>query len=851
MIVLFSAVLFIGSGCSGCRFIDNFLNMLNSGYSVYFYNSEITLEKGEKILIGSEDLIFEDLADGRNAEDISFTLSSSDSSVVNASGRTIRGQSAGSARVTLTTEDGAHAYLNVTVETGIREIELEFPFGRFLPCGSDYAVDVYASLNGGGLSSSGYNIAWYVDGEAISGYSGNPLTLYNDGVSGINEVKAVLFDGGKKYEAVSYAGYYEDGFSAAEKPVVIADKTILSAGSEVRLTLKEQFDYAEWYISGVYAGEGSSIVFTPDKAGFYDIYAECAGNKSNTVMLTVKGGVTPENVSVSYDEAYPLLGVFWETVGNIACTVTAVSGNETVRAVSSEGEAFLALNPDKAYEVTVVPVSENGFYPADSGVITVPALSEQEKYYLGKTYYNGNYYITDDEEFFEFFDYMMYFRRQPVGDKTTTSTERVYMGYDYGEYDDLLGRAFDYSGITGSYNLGGRADGDTATISIEFFTVNTPSVMSSYNRKYHYDALDAMPVHWNPDGEKIEYFSSASKGKVAVSTTDQMFRVAEQGFIPQPEIGSSAANVYEFTEKALDSILSADMTDMEIARAVYEYIMNKNTYDGSVTELDIMQSVKSASFYLEGVLIEGGSYSVCDAMSKAFSFMCNMANVKALRIVGYAGSGAEKGGHAWNKVLIGGKWYIVDCTWGDANVRIRQINGLSYDRVYLESASHKYFLLTDADIEKTHVADSESGPVTSSVPYVYYSHESGEKSGVPSFYIQTQGAALTESLENIARFIAENAGGTRKISAYGINKTSVFYGVEFSVCRRSLNEADKILTRKSKSSFYTTLSRAGFSYNVFRDDDTYYVIVNSGNELYNSIPSDGEAPVRPYWWLNY
>ena len=92
---------------------------------------------------------------------------------------------------------------------------------------------------------------------------------------------------------------------------------------------------------------------------------------------------------------------------------------------------------------------------------------------------------------------------------------------------------------------------------------------------------------------------------------------------------------------------------------------------------------------------------------------------------------------------------------------------------------------------------------------------------------------------------------SREIVAYGIDRVSEYYGLEFSVCRRSLDAADKIMTGKTKSSFYTKLTRAGITYNVVRDDDTYYVIVNKGSVLYNSVPNSSDTPARPYWWLAF
>ena len=61
---LFIAVLCFAPFFSGCEALGNFIDQLKSGYSVYFTDSAITLEKGEQRTFSYKDLKFEDI-DGR------------------------------------------------------------------------------------------------------------------------------------------------------------------------------------------------------------------------------------------------------------------------------------------------------------------------------------------------------------------------------------------------------------------------------------------------------------------------------------------------------------------------------------------------------------------------------------------------------------------------------------------------------------------------------------------------------------------------------------------------------------------------------------------------------------------
>ena len=846
---LFIAVLCFVPFFSGCEALGNFIDQLKSGYSVYFTDSAITLEKGEQRTFSYKDLKFEDI-DGRfEPSDIDFSLSSSDSIIVGSAGKTITARSVGSTKVTLTTNEGYKAYLTVTVAANAHSAELVFPLGRILPLSSEYSVDAYLVLDGGKRSASDYKVNWSVDGKEVS-FAGNPLTLYKNG-AGIHEIKAYVFSDGKKISASAYAGYYSGEIAT---PVVKVNKKVINLGETATFSLEKAYDYAEWYIGDVLVAEGGAPEFTPSEAGIYEVYAVVAGKVSAPVTLVVKGEAKAENVRTSYDISYPNLTVEWDGTAGASYKVEAKCDDTTVYTLTTDKTSVvIPVNVAKKLSISVKAREDQYFTaPAEASVTEADALNEVEKYYLNKKYCYGNYYISDEAEFFDFFDYMMYFRKQPIGVKSTKWTERVYMAYDYGDYDDLLGRAFEFSGITGSYNIGGTADGNTVTITIEFYTVDTPSVRSSYNQKYHYDALDALPVNFRT-GTLIDYFASADKGNITVSTTDQMYRVSERGYKPVPESGTSAERVYAYAEKVLDSIVCSEMTDDQIARAIYEYIMNKNTYDGSVTGLDIESSVKSASFYMESVLIEsnensGNTYGVCDGMSKTFAFLCNMANVKAVRVTGYAGVGSDKGGHAWNKVLLDGNWYVVDCTWGDAGIKINKRSGFSYTSVRLESASHTYFLLTDEDIAQTHVEDSLLYTATSAIPYDYYATQ---KAAYLIFstplYLQTTGSELVSDLKTIANYLATKKSDNK--SAYGLNMNPTYRGIEFSVCPRSLAEVKQILSdKKTSNEFYRILTRAGLSYNAFADGDTFYVVVADEDVLYNRVIGGDDDPIRRFWW---
>ncbi len=189
-----------------------------------------------------------------------------------------------------------------------------------------------------------------------------------------------------------------------------------------------------------------------------------------------------------------------------------------------------------------------------------------------------------------------------------------------------------------------------------------------------------------------------------VDTSEELYWAVENGVTPIVEKNSSAEEIYNKAKTVLGEIVSNEMTDFEKVLSIFDWICINTVYDYSeYTEYDSDGNYVSGKYppecpcyYLEGVFINGTA--VCDGFSKAFSLMCNMLDIDAVRVVGTASSGGSIGGHAWNKVLldddpdddIPAKYYLVDITW-------TEISGNS-----TEVLAHTYFLVDDEMVEETH-----------------------------------------------------------------------------------------------------------------------------------------------------
>lgn len=56
--------------------------------------------------------------------------------------------------------------------------------------------------------------------------------------------------------------------------------------------------------------------------------------------------------------------------------------------------------------------------------------------------------------------------------------------------------------------------------------------------------------------------------------------------------------------------------------------------------------------------------AICSGYAWFFNHLCKLAGIRSIKVSGMA-DGAELGPHAWNAVLIDGRYYLLDATWGE------------------------------------------------------------------------------------------------------------------------------------------------------------------------------------------
>lgn len=150
-----------------------------------------------------------------------------------------------------------------------------------------------------------------------------------------------------------------------------------------------------------------------------------------------------------------------------------------------------------------------------------------------------------------------------------------------------------------------------------------------------------------------------------------------------------------------------------------------------------------------GVLVTG--YGQCEGYAAAMSLLCEKAGIPCYIVYGENSEGAS---HAWNKIMLDGSWYNVDCTWDDP---ILQHDDPDFVR-------HDYLLVRDSEIEGiTHFTDElyrGLPPCTGSE--LNYFKGSGlmfgtASDGIASLEKQIKAAGLSGTREVEVRFDNETA----------------------------------------------------------------------------------------------
>ena len=237
--------------------------------------------------------------------------------------------------------------------------------------------------------------------------------------------------------------------------------------------------------------------------------------------------------------------------------------------------------------------------------------------------------------------------------------------------------------------------------------------------RYHYGNLDEEEktayddimarLPGFPESVKIKGMDSDSLSRVfsalvldqpllfQISTTHYKTRTMNglvTAFLPEYRLSQDeyAAQCEELARACGSFSVPEGGDDFDCALALHDQLVRLCAYSE-----EFEQPQKSTAY---GAIAEGSAS--CEGYARAVQLLMDMQGIPCYIVTGEASNLAGfTGGHAWNKVMIGGGWYHLDATWNDP---------VTEDGSHV--TSHAYFNVTDAEIGRTHEITDEKNPCT-------------------------------------------------------------------------------------------------------------------------------------------
>lgn len=241
----------------------------------------------------------------------------------------------------------------------------------------------------------------------------------------------------------------------------------------------------------------------------------------------------------------------------------------------------------------------------------------------------------------------------------------------------------------------GMAEGrqGSAEFDVNFYRAAYPDLQAVFG-----DNLPAYYNHYMTCGKaEGRVGAGAAQANTTTTTPAQTAQAGNGGVrVYQVNYRTWKPGEQEFYTNILDSILTPGMSDMEVARAIHDYLCRTYHYaqagETVVTLNDIYTERvwKPANGYSNRVNQERANSTAfyCGGYASAYFTLMNIAGIPTDDITGIAvNSAGQRGGHGWNRSLIDGQWLYTDVCWDDI------------------LGSTRYFMISESQMAQNHQQD--------------------------------------------------------------------------------------------------------------------------------------------------
>lgn len=285
-----------------------------------------------------------------------------------------------------------------------------------------------------------------------------------------------------------------------------------------------------------------------------------------------------------------------------------------------------------------------------------------------KAFEDGKVFITDleDEELekpnatissFDDFTYALdYLAYYGVDEKVYFYISDDYSKNFYNPYQEFV-KAYNAALIAETYNclfFNEYYDSNKA-IAVKY-SISKDIATEKSERDNKYVLVKNYDFKLEGDNNYTPELFSNNKGTISCETSDQLYYLVSNGYLPNPKEGSVAKEIYDEAINVLKKYINSNMTDYQKIRALYDYMTYEIQYDYVAASSEDYLPPKQA-YYLEGVFLN--HVAVCDGRAKAMSVLLNFIGIDCKRCTG-KNSDSD---HAWNIVNLDNKWYLLCSTW--------------------------------------------------------------------------------------------------------------------------------------------------------------------------------------------
>ncbi|MGI6191895.1 MAG: transglutaminase domain-containing protein [Eubacterium sp.] len=164
------------------------------------------------------------------------------------------------------------------------------------------------------------------------------------------------------------------------------------------------------------------------------------------------------------------------------------------------------------------------------------------------------------------------------------------------------------------------------------------------------------PVQIGNSYKWVMWMDLSASGQTTTSRQEMPLRLfnSESGYKQVKSEFNSAVNNFL-------SDIDRNHSDAVVAMEIHDKLCKQITYNDAANASDAFFYDPSHTAY--GALVNGKA--VCDGYALAYSYLLKKCGISSAVALGYVGSNAQTGGHAWNLVKLSGSWYEADATWDD------------------------------------------------------------------------------------------------------------------------------------------------------------------------------------------